>query len=214
MSSSFRRALAILVASSSIAACTTTATVPPATAPESTAEPVATAAPAGTEAPHSPAPDAGAACAGHVDSPPPGLVALEEEPPSFAIGQPGKGALCEGKVFTAKAPVTVYRVFSADYQTSKQAGPLGAYWTFEKPKGPLAGYRSTYEICPEWNDLDTLNECTIDVGAKVILGPGQSAACDGGKEYAKSPANQVLVVKVDGKVPVGNCKQSPVTWAE
>ena len=83
----------------------------------------------------------------------------------------------------------------------------------KKPTGTLAAYRSTYEVCAEWNDLDTLNECTLDVGAKVVLGPGQSAACDGGKEYPKSPENQLLIVKVDGKVPVSHCKQSPVAWA-
>lgn len=226
---SLHRVLALLIAGSAIAACTTTTTVPPATPeggstsePAATSAPTVTAAPTATSAPTSaptasndvkpPVPE-GAACVGHVDAPPKGLVPVEEAPPSFAIGAPGKGALCEGKVFTAKEPVTVYRVFSADYATSKQAGPLGAYWTFAKPTGKQADYRATYEICAEWNKLDTLNECTIDAGAKVILGPGQSATCDGGTEYAKSAANQVLVVKVDGKVPVSNCKQSPVKWA-
>ncbi len=212
---SLRRALAFLFASSAIVACTTTA-VPPATPPPSgAAEPIATAAPTASEGPHLPPTEApsGAACAGPVDAPPPGLAPVDEPAPGFAIGQPGKGALCEGKVLTAKSPVTVYRVFSADYETSKQAGPLGAYWTLKKPTGTLAAYRSTYEVCAEWNDLDTLNECTLDVGAKVVLGPGQSAACDGGKEYPKSPENQLLIVKVDGKVPVSHCKQSPVAWA-
>lgn len=226
---SLHRVLALVFAGTAIAACTTATTVPPATpeagstsepamtaAPtataESTAAPTATAAPTSTAQANAPVPE-GATCTGRVDAPPKGLTASEEAAPSFAIGQPGKGALCEGKVFTAKEPVTVYRVFSADYATSKQAGPLGAYWTFAKPTGKQADYRATYEICTEWNKLDTLNECTVDVGAKIVLGPGQSATCDGGKEYAQSAANQVLIVKVDGKVPVSNCKQSPVKWA-
>lgn len=156
----------------------------------------------------------GAACVGQIDMPPAELEASADPPPSFAIGAPGKGALCEGKVFTVKAPVTVYRLFSASYATSKRAGPLGAYWTLVKPAGTAAAFREAYAICAEWNDLDRLNECKIDVGAQVIIGPGQSAACDGGKEFARSAANQVLVVKKDGKVPVSGCKESPMSWSK
>lgn len=137
----------------------------------------------------------------------------EEAAPSFSIGAPGKGALCEGKVFTVKEPITVYRVFTAKYETAKKAGPTGAYWTLAKPSGKLADYRSNYEICSEWNDLDMLNECKVDVGAKVVLGPGQSADCDSGAKYEQSAANQLLIVKgADGKVPVSGCKQSPMAW--
>ena len=184
----------------------------PSAAPTTTASaaPTATASAAPT-ATASATPEA--ACKGHVDAPPAGLEATNEAPPAFAIGAPEKGALCEGKVFTAKGAVKVYRAFSASYQTSKRAGPLGAYWTFQKPSGKAADYRATYEICAEWNDLDMLNECTIDAGAKVVLGPGQSAKCDSGTLYPASPANQVLVVRgSDGKVPVSNCKQSPLAW--
>lgn len=212
---SLRRALALLAITSAAFACTPESP-PPATPPQPTAEPAATAAPKGDvpdPATHGDAPEA--ACKGHVDSPPAGLAPLEEPAPAFALGQPGKGALCEAKVFTAKEPVTVYRAFSASYESSKRAGPLGAYWTFQKPRGKASEYRATYEICAEWNDLDMLNECTIDVGAKVVLGPGQSAQCDGGKDYPQSPANQVLIVRgSDGKVPVANCKQSALTWGE
>lgn len=211
-----RRALALLSIPAFVFACT--AESPPVAPPQPTSEPVATAAPTedvpGKASPEPTAPPAGAVCKGHVDAPPAGLVPVDEAPPAFAVGQPGKGALCEAKVFTAKAPVRVYRAFSASYSTSKRAGPLGSYWTFQKPSGKASEYRATYEICAEWNDLDMLNECTIEVGAKVVLGPGQSAQCEGGKEYAPSAANQVLIVKADGKVPVADCKQSPLTWAE
>jgi len=54
----------------------------------------------------------------------------------------------------------------------------------------------------------------IEVGAKVVLGPGQSADCDSGTKYPQSTANQVLIVKgPDGKVPVLDCKQTPMKWA-
>lgn len=205
------RVLTALFTVSLLAACTTVATQPPEAAPQPSAS--ASAAPAPTEsAPVSQTPPP--ACAGAVDTPPAGLVATDEDPPSFALGAPGKGALCEAKVFTVKEPVTVYRVFTAKYETVKKAGPTGAYWTFQKPSGTLEGYRATYEICAEWNDLDTLNECKVDVGARIVLGPGQSADCDSGVKYPPSAANQVLIVKTpDGKVPVSDCKQSPLTWA-
>lgn len=219
------RILAAFFSAALLAACTTAATSPPDTAPQptvtasatpppvTTAEPVATAQPSATAAPTT-TPPQGATCAGKVDSPPAGLTPVEEPAPSFAIGAPGKGALCEGKVFTVKQPITVYRVFTAKFEAAKKAGPTGAYWTLQKPSGARDAYRSTYEICTEWNDLDMLNECKVDVGAKVVLGPGQSADCEGGTKYGQSAANQVLVVRgQDGKVPVSDCKQSPMTWA-
>lgn len=184
----------------------------PQTAP--TTEAPANTPPAGQDQ-KPPAQENTSACAGHVDAPPSGLTPTDEAPPSFAIGAPGKGSLCEAKVFTASSKVTVYRLFTASYETSKRAGPLGAYWTLQKPSGAADAYRAANAICAEWNDLDKVNECQIDVGAKVILGPGQSATCQDGREYPKSPTNQVLIVKTaDGKVPVSDCKQSPMVWSK
>jgi hypothetical protein len=91
---------------------------------------------------------------------------------------------------------------------------VGAYWTFQRPSGSKDAYRATYQICAEWNDLDMLNECTIEVGAKVVIGPGQSADCEGGVTYPRTAANQVLIVKgPDGRVPVNGCVQTAMTWA-
>jgi hypothetical protein len=181
-----------------------------------TPPPVATA-PAATAIapPASTAPRAASTCAGPVATPPPGLVKAEEAAPAWSIGEPGKGALCEGKVFIAQGPVTVYRAFSASYKTSKLAGPTGAFWTLDRPSGTAARYRNVYEICKEWNDLDMLNECTIEVGARVVLGPGQSATCDkSDTSYPRSAANQVVLVKkADGSMPVVDCKESAQKWA-
>ena len=211
------RILFALLASSLLVACG--GTTPPATAPENTTAPAPTA-PATTEPapavvtppPVEPPP---VACAGPVATPPAGLVKEAEAPPAWSIGAPGKGSLCEGQVFVAKEPVTVYRVFSASWKTSKLAGPSGAYWTLEKPSGTAAQYRTTYEICQEWNDLDMLNECKIEKGAKVILGPGQSATCEkSGGSFPGNAANQLVIVKkADGSVPVTNCKESAQKWA-
>src|SRR5262245_26521621 len=94
-----------------LAACT--AHPPPETAPR---PPASAAAPPPPPAAAAPA----ASCEGKVESPPPGLEPVNEPPPSFAIGAPGKGALCEGKVFTVKQPVTVYRAFTAKFEAEKK----------------------------------------------------------------------------------------------
>jgi hypothetical protein len=193
-------------------------TPPPQTpAPEPTgAAPTTPAAPTVPATPTKPtSPATAEACAGPVATPPPGLVKADEAAPAWSIGAPGKGSLCEGKVFVAQGPVTVYRAFSASYKTSKLAGPTGAFWTLDRPSGSSANYRNVYEICKEWNDLDMINECKIEVGARVVLGPGQSATCDkSDTSYPRSAANQVVIVKkADGSVPVIDCKESAQKWA-
>lgn len=210
----FHALLSISLLAASAAACAAATPPPEAAPPPSDSALPAAPAPTASASTPPPAPSA-SACAGTVDSPPSGLEPLDEPAPSFSIGAPGKGALCEGKVFAVKQPVTVYRAFTAKFETTKKAGPTGAYWTFQKPTGNQDAYRTTYEICAEWNDLDMLNECQIDVGARVVLGPGQSADCDGGTRYPPSAANQVLIVRgSDGKVPVSGCKQSPMAWGK
>ena len=213
------RILLALLTSSLLVACGG-ATPPPQT-PENTSAQAAPAAPATPETkpeattptPVTPPPQA--ACAGPVATPPAGFVKEAEPPPAWSIGAPGKGSLCEGQVFVAREPVTVYRVFSTSWKTSKLAGPTGAYWTLEKPSGTSAQYRTTYEICQEWNDLDMLNECKVEKGAKVVLGPGQSATCEkSGGSFPGNAANQVVLVKkADGSVPVTSCKESAQKWA-
>jgi hypothetical protein len=186
---------------------------PLATAPATPAIPATPATPAIPAIPTKPA--TAEACAGPVATPPPGLVKADEPAPAWSVGAPGKGSLCEGKVFVAQGPVTVYRIFSASWKDSKLAGPKGAFWTLDRPTGTAASYRNVYEICKEWNDLDMINECKIEVGAKVVLGPGQSATCDkSDTSYPRSAANQVVLVKkADGSVPVVDCKESAQKWA-
>jgi hypothetical protein len=46
----------------------------------------------------------------------------------------------------------------------------------------------------------------LKTGALIVIGPGQSAACDDGKHYAKSTVNQIYLAK--GKDDVENCSNS------
>lgn len=105
-----------------------------------------------------------------------------------ALGDPGKGSLCTGKVFEVTKPVTVYRVWNK----AKAYTQLGRWWSFSTPKGPVSAYRAANAICPEWSDLDVVSECKLKPGVKIVVGPGQSATCEKGG-FPASATNQVFV---------------------
>ena len=129
------------------------------------------------------------ACVGAVDAPPQGIVETEDEQLlSEALGEEDAGKLCMGEVFSVSAPVKVYRVWNseADYTL------YGRWWSFDEPKGPREAYRKANDICEEWSPLDVMSSCTLKVGAKIVMGPGQSVKCENGG-YPKSPVNQVYV---------------------
>ncbi|WP_338845398.1 hypothetical protein V8J88_16935 [Massilia sp. W12] len=128
-------------------------------------------------------------CVGDVITPPAGMVpATDDALLASAIGAPGKGALCKGKVFVAEKPVTVYRVWDKD----KAYTVYGRWWSFDKPVGPREEYAKKNDICPEWSPLNIMSSCTIKVGTKVVVGPGQSATCTSGTLPA-SAVNQVYI---------------------
>jgi len=105
-----------------------------------------------------------------------------------SLGARTEGKLCTGKVFLAEKPVTVYRVWNSD----KNYTIYGSWWSFDSPQGPKIQYRKDNGICPSWSTLDRLSSCTIKVGAKIVVGPGQSAKC-AESTYAKSAVNQVFI---------------------
>lgn len=105
-----------------------------------------------------------------------------------ALGAPGKGNLCTGKVLEATKAVTVYRVWNK----AKPYTQLGRWWSFSTPKGPVDAYRAANAICAEWSDLDVVSECRLKIGAHVVVGPGQSATC-AKTSYPPSATNQVFI---------------------
>jgi hypothetical protein len=147
--------------------------------------------PAATQAHEAPAVGKdGQACVGGIVTPPEGLAAAQDDALlAQAVDVTGKGKLCTGEVFQATAKVTVYRVWNS----AKDYTLLGGWWSFAAPKGPVAGYRADNAICPEWSDLNVVSSCHLKVGAKVVVGPGQSAACDHDLTYPKSATNQVFI---------------------
>ncbi|MBT6274005.1 MAG: hypothetical protein HOI95_07720 [Chromatiales bacterium] len=55
--------------------------------------------------------DSASVCVGGIERPPRGLVGITDSALlDAAVGQPGKGGLCKGRVYEARQEVTVYRV--------------------------------------------------------------------------------------------------------
>ena len=69
-------------------------------------------------------------------------------------------------------PISVYRVWTK----AKSDTQLGRWWSFTPPKGPIDAYRRDNAICSEWSAFDVVSACMLKVGAKIVVGPGQSAA--------------------------------------
>nr|WP_245635063.1 hypothetical protein [Marinobacterium profundum] len=131
----------------------------------------------------------GVACVGQINSPPPGLAVVSDDALlQEALGASGAGELCAGQVLMAQQPVTVYRV----WDSARDYTRYGSWWSFQVPVGPRLQYREDNSICPSWSELDRMSACTLKVGAKLVVGPGQSAQC---KQmiYAKSAVNQVYI---------------------
>ena len=129
-------------------------------------------------------------CIGSVISPPDGLVkTTDNELLTLAIGVPTKGSLCKGQVFSTEKEVTVFRVWD-------KLNPIplyGNWWSFLSPIGPREKYQVDNIICPEWNALNKMSSCTIKVGAKIVVGPGQSAKCSDGGLLPSTAVNQIYI---------------------
>lgn len=117
------------------------------------------------------------------------------------IGEPGKGKLCQGKVYVSKkdAQIKVFRAWNSTNPNSQ----LGEWWAFKEPNGKVATYRSDYEICYQWSPLDKLVSCTLSPGTKVVVGTGQSAKCSDYLTYSTSDKQQIYIQ--DGSNSLSNC---------
>ncbi len=131
----------------------------------------------------------GIACVGEIEKPPAGLIqSTDKELRLKALGASGDGKLCTGRVYLAEQSVTVYRVWNS----TKSYSAFGGWWSFDRPRGPRQDYRKANEICPSWSSLDRMTSCSIKIGTKIVVGPGQSANCED-FTYPKSAVNQVYI---------------------
>lgn len=152
---------------------------------------LASCGPKAKPAVEAPAPEepAAPACVGEIEAPSGVRTVEDPELLAQAIAKDGEGKLCTGQVYEVVEPLTVYRVWTS----AKPYTQLGGWWSFDEPQGPADAYREANAICPEWSDLDRMSRCTVKVGARIVVGPGQSAACEGGVIFAQSAVNQVFI---------------------
>lgn len=140
-------------------------------------------------------------CVGTVIAPPAGFVETTDDALlASAIGAPTKGALCKGKVFIAEKDVTVYRVWDA----TKSYTLYGRWWSFSEPHGPRDRYQAENDICPEWSPLNKMSSCSVKLGTKVVVGPGQSAQC----------AESLLPASAVNQVYIANDSRNDVLFVE
>jgi hypothetical protein len=118
-----------------------------------------------------------------------------------ALGEPDKGMLCQGKVYKVKQDVGVilYRAWNSTNPNSR----LGTWWTFYRPAGKTALFRSDFEICYQWSPLDKLTRCNLKAGTEVVVGTGQSAECSQYLTYPASAAQQIYIENASSTV--SNC---------
>lgn len=111
----------------------------------------------------------------------------------LAIRGPGQGYLSDGAVWRVKKAVLVYRLYDG-----VRADKFGRSWTLEEPTNHLMEYRNTYAICPAWNTFRYEVVCTLKVGARVVIGPTQSAKCEEDRMFfPATPAQQVFIPEPD-----------------
>jgi len=148
----------------------------------------------------------GVACAGAIEAPVDALTVVRDEAlRARVIGASGQGGLCDAKVFEVTRPIRVYRIWDAARGTR-----LGVWWSLDHPAGSPEAYRAAFAICPEWSALDAAVACTLQQGARVVIGPGQSVRC-AAVDYPRSAVNQVFVAAEPASVPAvfADCEDIP-----
>lgn len=126
-----------------------------------------------------------------------------------AIGNPGKGKLCQGKVYQVKknAQVNLFRTWNGNNVMSQ----YGNWWTFSAPRGSIANYRQQNSICYQWTPLDKLSHCRLKAGSKIVVGTGQSVNCSDNLTYPASQTQQVFII--DAPNAVADCRDYDASFS-
>lgn len=119
-----------------------------------------------------------------------------------AVKPPGQGGVSAGLVIQLTQDLPVYRLWSGPEKTDDRGytNRMGSWWAYEAPAGPVAEYRADYAICTAWNDLTWVATCTLQAGAVVVIGPGQSVSAEvcgdasGQEAYPANPEDWQLYV--------------------
>ena len=129
----------------------------------------------------------------------------------LAIGNPGDGALVDGKAWKVKNKLKLYRVYNKSNPYSK----MGNWWLFKNPYNKMTQeqFRKKFVVCAEWSPLDAIVQANIQPGAIVFLGNGQSGACKT-KQRPQSNEQQVYVLNPQKAFPKqsANIKEKDMKW--
>lgn len=121
---------------------------------------------------------------------------------SAAVKEAGLGGLSDGVAVRLIADVPVYRMWNGPdvVDGNGNTNRLGQWWSFDAPVGSRDDYRAAYEVCEAWNELLYVATCTLQAGAVVATGPGQSVSeetCgEDGESYDANPEDwQVYIAR-------------------
>lgn len=110
-----------------------------------------------------------------------------------AVKPEGQGGLVRGLVVRVTQAVAVYRLWSGPQAVNAngQTNRMGQWWSYDAPAGERDRYRADYEVCTDWNELTWVASCTLQPGAVVAIGPGQSVSEETcGRPGETYPANE------------------------
>ena len=136
--------------------------------------------------------------------------AVDAELLNSALGEPGKGGLCQGQVYisTGIKTVTLYRAWNS----TNPGSMYGKWWAFSRPSGEVAQYREDFEICYQWSPLDKLVTCELKAGTKVVVGNGQSAYCSEYLSYGVSASQQIYIENTESVTNNCTFKDAVFSW--
>jgi len=67
------------------------------------------------------------------------------------------------------------------------------WWSPDHPQGKREDYAKINAICPEYNELEWVSQCTLKAGSIIAVGPTQSVKCKDGTEIPANPSLQIFV---------------------
>jgi hypothetical protein len=120
----------------------------------------------------------------------------------------GMGGIRDGAWYALEGdlPILMVRAYSS------REREYGHYWSLPRQGTTQSDYRTRYSICPEWNDLSELVRCPLKKFSRVVIGPGQSAACVDRTRLAATPALQIWVRDTLTDIDMDKCQK--IDWAD
>ena len=96
---------------------------------------------------------------------------------------------------TTSIGLEVYRMYTAstDPKHANMAKKFGSWWSLEKPSGTKIAYMTNNAICPEYNFMNRLVVCKLNIGVLLFVGESQSVKCQDKKILGPNKNMQVFI---------------------